>query len=111
MTYASVAFLRYAHPEAEIICLCDTASHRALEAARHPLLEAVDRAEPVETPNGTAGYRNRFVKTQMRQILDGDFVYFDADTVAVDRVDEMLACPAPMAGTPNFRKPQGDIVN
>ena len=29
MTYASVAFLRYAHPEAEIICLCDAASHRA----------------------------------------------------------------------------------
>src|SRR5512144_701405 len=102
MTYASVAFLRYAHPEAEIICLCDAASHRALRAARHPLLEAVDRAEPVETPEGPPGYRNRFVKTRMRQILEGDFIYFDADTVAVDRVDEMLTCPAPVAAIPNF---------
>ena len=102
MTYASVAFLRYAHPEAEIICLCDAASHRALEGARHPLLEDVDRALAVETPDGPPGYRNRFVKTQMRQVLEGDFVYFDSDTLVVDRIDEMLACPAPMAGIPNF---------
>ena len=102
MTYASVAFLRYAHPEAEIICLCDAASHRALEAARHPLLEVVDRALPVETPDAPPGYRNRFVKTRMRQVLEGDFVYFDSDTLVVDRIDELLSCPAPMAGMPNL---------
>jgi hypothetical protein len=102
MTYASVAFLRYAHPEAEIICLCDAASHRALEEARHPLLAVVDRAEPVETPDAPPGYRNRFVKTRMRQILEGDFVYFDSDTLVVDRINEMLSCPAPMAGMPNL---------
>jgi len=106
MTYASVAFLRYAHPEAEIICLCDAASHRALEVARHPLLEVVDRALPVETPDAPPSFRNRFVKTRMRQILEGDFVYFDADTVAVDRVDEMLACPAPMAGIADCGVPE-----
>src|SRR5208337_308040 len=102
MTYASVQFLRYAHPEAQIICLCDAQSHRALESMRHPLLEAVDRAEPVVTPDGSAGHRNRFIKTQMRQIVQGDFVYFDSDTVVVDCIDEMFACPAPMAGIPNF---------
>ncbi len=101
MTYASVAFLRYAHPEAEIICLCDAASHRALEEARHPLLEVVDRAHAVETPDESPGYRNRFVKTQMRQVLEGDFVYFDSDTLVVDRLDEMLACAAPMAAIAN----------
>jgi len=102
MTYASVAFLRYAYPEAEIICLCDAASHRALETARHPLLEVVDRALPVETPEAGPGHRNRFVKTQMHQILEGDFVYFDSDTVVVDRIDEMLSCPAPMAAIANL---------
>ncbi len=101
MTYASAEFLRYAHPEAEIICLCDTQSHRALEVARHPLLDLVDRGEAIETPDGPPGYRNRFVKTQMRQILEGDFVYFDSDTLVVDRIDEMLACAAPMAAVAN----------
>ena len=101
MTYASVAFLRYAHPEAEIICLCDAASHRALEAARHPLLESGRSRPAVETPDGPPGYRNRFVKTRMRQVLEGDFVYFDSDTLVVDRIDEMLACPAPVAGIAN----------
>jgi len=101
MTYASAAFLRYAYPEAEIICLCDASSHRALEAARHSLFEVVDRALSVETPDGPPVYRNRFVKTQMRQILQGDFVYFDSDTLVVDRIDEMLACAAPMAAIAN----------
>src|SRR5271166_191567 len=97
MTYASVAFLRYAYPEAEIICLCDAASHRALETARHPLMKVVDRALPIETPEAPPSFRNRFVKTQMRQLLEGDFVYFDSDTIVVERIDEMLSCPAPMA--------------
>jgi hypothetical protein len=102
MTYASAAFLRYGYPEAEIICLCDARSHRALEAARHPLFEVVDRALPVETPDGPPVYCNRFVKTQMRQILEGDFVYFDADTLVVERLDEMLGCSAAVAGIANF---------
>jgi hypothetical protein len=101
MTYASAAFLRFAYPEVEIICLCDAQSHRALEVARHPLLELVDRAEPIQTPDGPPGYRNRFVKTQMRQILQGDFVYFDSDTLMVDRIDEMLTCAAPIAAVAN----------
>jgi hypothetical protein len=67
-------------------------------SARHPLLQVIDRAEPVETPDAPPGFCNRFVKTRMRQVLDGDFVYFDADTLVMDRIDEMLSCPAPMAG-------------
>jgi hypothetical protein len=98
MTYASAAFLRHTYPESEIVCLCDALSHRALEAARHPLLELVDRAVAVETPDGPPGYRNRSVKTRMRQVLEGDFVYFDSDTLVVDRIDELLACQAPVAG-------------
>jgi hypothetical protein len=101
MTYVSAAFLRHVHPECEIICLCDSPSHRGLADAKHLLLELVDHAQPVDTPDGPAGYRNRFVKTQMRQIVDGDFVYFDTDTLVVDRLDEMLACQRPMAGMPN----------
>jgi len=98
MTYASVAFLRQVYPEAEIICLCDELSHRALEQARHPLLELIDRSLAVATPDAPPSFRNRFVKTKMRLVLEGDFVYFDSDTLVVDRIDEMLSCPAPLAG-------------
>jgi hypothetical protein len=101
MTYASAAFLRHAYPEGEIVCLCDAQSHHALAEARHPLLELIDRSQAVATPNGPAGFRNRFVKTQMRLILEGDFVYFDSDTLVVDRIDEILSCPAPLAGVPD----------
>ena len=101
MTYASAMFLRQVHPEAEVICLCDAPSHRALEASQHSLLEVVDRTQSVETLDGSPGYRNRFVKTQMRQVVEGDFVYLDADTLVVRHVDEMLACTAPMGAIAN----------
>jgi hypothetical protein len=101
MTYVSAAFLRNAYPEAEIICLSDAPSHRALAEARHPLLELIDRSQAVDTPEAPAGFRNRFVKTQMRLVLEGDFLYFDSDTLVVDRIDEMFSCQAPLAGVPD----------
>jgi hypothetical protein len=107
MTYALVAFLRHAHPEFEMICLFDAFSHRASEAARQPLLDAVDRASVVGSPGGPHGYRNPFVKTQMRHLLEGNLVYFDSDTLVVDRLDGMLACPSPMPVVPN-RSRAGD---
>jgi hypothetical protein len=101
MTYASLAFLRHSYPAAEILCLCDAVSHQVLVQSRHPLLEIVDRAQSVATPDGPPGFRNRFVKTRMRQVVEGDFVYFDSDTLVVDRLDEMLSCEAPLAGIAN----------
>src|SRR4051794_14367630 len=101
MTYASVMFLREIHPEAEIVCLCDAASHRELTSSGHALLDVVDRTQSIDTHDGPPGFRNRYVKTQMRQILDGDFVYLDSDTLVVDRLDKMLACHASVGGIAN----------
>lgn len=102
MTYVSMAFLKRVHPEARVLLLCDARSHGALVGAGHPVLGLADEVVPVETPEGSPGYRNRSVKTRQRQIVGGDFVYLDADTLVIRRLDEMLACASPVAGVTNF---------
>jgi hypothetical protein len=108
MNYVSAAFLREVHPEAEIVILCDSASYRALDRTRHPLKEVTDRLEAVATPDAPPGHRNRYVKTSMREVLDGTFVYLDADTLPARRLDGILKCPAPLAAIANHNG-TGDV--
>ena len=53
--------------------------HR-IEGHRDPLLDAIDEFVSCDTPEGDPGYRNRHVKTRLRQIIEGPFLYLDSDT-------------------------------
>jgi hypothetical protein len=70
------------------------------------------------------GARSRFVKTQIRQFVDGDFVYLDADAIPLSAFDQVLRhatlgekchisaaidrspCRQPEADFPHSRKPR-----
>ena len=91
-----------AHPEGEIVLLCDDRSERALREHRHRVLEQADRVVGVATPEGWPASATGFVKTSQRRHIAGDFVYLDADTAVVRRIDELLACPASVAGVANM---------
>lgn len=68
---------------------------------RHLLLDLVDEVVPVATPSGTPDFRNRFVKTQLPQLLSKDSVYLDGDTVLIAPVDEIFETTASFAAVPN----------
>jgi hypothetical protein len=40
--------------------------------------------------------RSRFIKTQIRNVVEGDFLFLDADTVAVSRFDGLIESDAPI---------------
>jgi hypothetical protein len=42
------------------------------------------------------GARSRFAKTQVRQYLDGDFVYLDADAIPVAAIDDLFREKGPV---------------
>ena len=82
MTQVSAATLRATNPGAEIRVVLDPASAKALGLARHGLLELVDGLEVREVPEGlSATARNRWLKTQLRLLLKGPFLFLDSDTV------------------------------
>jgi hypothetical protein len=103
-TYISVRSVRRLHRQARIVLLLDVVSASALERNRHPLLAHVDEVMTVRAPAGPPAIRNRYMKTQQRQLLTGDFLYLDADTIVIRRLDELFAVSAPFAAAANHNR-------
>lgn len=81
MTRVSVASLRYSNPEVRIVLACDNNSCGMLTSVGDPLLSEVDQVISHATPSGEPDYRNRFVKTQLRNVITGPFLFLDSDTL------------------------------
>jgi hypothetical protein len=91
MTQVSAATLRFSHPDAVIRVVLDPASAAALRQRRHGLLELVDGLEERPVPEGlSATARNRWLKTQLRLLLPGPFLFLDSDTVVRGPIDALI---------------------
>jgi len=101
MNLISLRSLRYSNPQAKIILACDTDTIQCLETCQHPILKEADQIISIETPNQSAGFRNRFIKTSLRQYISGDFLYLDADTVIRGDLTPIFIIQADFAAAPN----------
>jgi hypothetical protein len=79
MTRLAIASLRQSNPCLAVVVACDERSLAALKAAASPLLREADRWQAVEVPPGCATFRNRHVKTRLRELIDGKFLFLDSD--------------------------------
>ena len=96
------------YPSAKITILTDDQSWDSVESRGRDLGASVRSAGGYR---GNARVRSRFVKTQARSIVEGDFLYLDADTLPVAKFDELWASAAPIsAAIDRSRKyPFGDF--
>src|SRR5262245_42859497 len=101
MTRVSVASLRINEPRVAITMVCDAISGRALQRSRDPLLNEVDTFVICDTPNGDAGYRNRHVKTRLRNVLEGRLLFLDSDTFVRGGLSSVFDLDSDVAGVPN----------
>ncbi|MBA2627318.1 MAG: hypothetical protein H0U85_04845 [Gemmatimonadales bacterium] len=83
MTRISAASVRRLHPDAEIVLLCDPESESALRGAASPLLNLCDTVVSVAPDIEGRMQRSRWLKSSLRNVIDGELLYVDADTVAV----------------------------
>lgn len=94
MAYVSASTVRRIHPDAELVLLTDEFSQRALEREPNALADVFDQTVVVETGEPDVRTRSRFLKTSMRQHIDGDFVFLDVDTLLIKPLDGLEACQA-----------------
>jgi hypothetical protein len=88
-------------PECRIVIVCDDASAAGLRAAGHQLASVADDVISISTPQGSAGFRNRFVKTRLRHAVTGPFLYLDADTLVRGSLDYFQTVDSDMLSAPN----------
>lgn len=97
MFLLSLASLRAHDLGREVILVLDTSTKDRLTSKREPLLDGVIIKE-VEVPSVyDVTQRSRYLKTKLRDIIDGDFLYLDVDTVICDSFDEIDSIEADLA--------------
>ncbi len=101
ITLLSMTFLREVHPEAQILLLSDTETAEALRDASHPLLSLTDRMIEAEAPHPISAMNGWYLKSRMRRLVEGDFIFLDADTIVRQRLDALSRLEAPIAMAEN----------
>lgn len=87
----SMMSAKYHMPRCRIALLVDEATERYL-AKKHSLInEYIDEKKIVNVNKEFSSMRkSRWLKTSMRNLIDGDFLYIDVDTVFAGPIDENL---------------------
>ena len=104
MTRVSVASLRQSNPDARLVLICDEESLAALQHCNDALLRAVDECHALTTQPGGAEFRNRFVKTSLRSILNGPFLFLDSDIFVRGSLDAVFSLDCDLAGARNHSR-------
>lgn len=81
MTHIAVQSVRYFMPSASITIMVDRKSVGHLQASELQYFESQSTIYVIDTPDGNPTSRNRWMKTSLRMLLDGDFLYLDSDVV------------------------------
>ena len=83
-TIVAIASLRVHNPHAFVTLLTDDKTAATLTGNRAALKEAVDEFVALEIEDKfTPMMRSRYLKTVMRNVIDGDFLYMDSDIAIV----------------------------
>ena len=74
---------RYWNPDAHIVLMVDDKTDALLTGKRGEILNYISEkiVVPFENDKLTPMYRSRWIKTQVRQMIEGDFLFVDSDTI------------------------------
>lgn len=74
---------RHWNPEVHIVLMVDDRTDALLTGKRGEILNYISEkiVVPFENESLTPMYRSRWIKTQVRQMIEGDFLFVDSDTI------------------------------
>lgn len=82
---------RHWNQDAHIVLIVDDKTDALLTGKRGEILKFISEKIVVPFENGTLTpmYRSRWIKTQVRQMIDGDFLFIDCDTICQRSLSEI----------------------
>jgi hypothetical protein len=104
MTRLAVASIRLSNPGFLITVACDSISDNAMRLVSDLLINEVDIWQVINTPIGDSTFRNRFVKTILRNIIEGPFLFLDSDILVRGNLSPIFKIDADIAGARNHSK-------
>lgn len=98
----SIASLRLVSSHARITVLTDRKTSTGKSPGVAAIRNAVDDFSVVECPGETSIERSRFLKTGMRDLVSGQFLYLDSDTIMMKSPDTIWSIDCDIAASPNL---------
>lgn len=99
----SMHSLRMYNPEAYITAVMDSNTEKGLIGNRGRINEYIDKIISLEVPKRlNSTQKSRFLKTSLRRLIEGDFLYLDSDTVVTDTLAEINQMQCDVAQTLNM---------
>lgn len=87
----SMFSLKYFNPDSNIILYTDKESSNYLKETKNKILKFIDEIIIVNVPiHLSQKQRSRYIKTSLRFMREGDFIYIDCDTVICGSLNEMF---------------------
>ncbi len=105
MLCLSLCTLRRRNRDAEVLVVMDAQTHEALQKQASPILTY---AKPVivDIPGEyNALQQSRYLKTTLRMIIEGDFLFLDCDTLIAEKLDEIDLLQSELAFVPDLNSP------
>lgn len=100
MAAVSVASLRHCEPNAKISIVIDGNSAESPGIA--VLKRMADDIVKVSPASSDPLFRSRFLKTGIRNMIDGDLLYLDCDTFVLRPLHKVWECDADVAAAPDI---------
>jgi len=89
-TIVSILSLLYHNPDAIVELIVDRDTASSLTGIRDEIKKHISRLIVSDTPDGYDNKKkSRFLKTHLRSLVDGDFLFIDGDTVIARQLDSI----------------------
>lgn len=101
--YLSMVSLKKYTPQAFIVLAMDNDTQESLIGNRKLIGDFADQIIPVKTPDiYNKMQRSRYIKTSLRNLINGDFLYIDSDTIICGDLSEIDNMKYPLMAVPDF---------
>lgn len=89
----SLYSLRKYNPNISVELVCDDVTYKTFTGLRTKVFSYCDKITSIQSPsNWTKVERSRYLKTNLRNLIDGDYLFIDTDTIIcapLDAIDEL----------------------
>jgi len=79
MLRVAIVSLRATNPFVTIVVVCDPLTEINLKKYKDPVISQLDLLIVMDTPSGSDSFKSRFLKTTLRSVVDGPFLFLDVD--------------------------------
>lgn len=108
-TYLSVYSVRQHNPSITISVLMDDVTYMSLVGVRNKLLEWIDEPIVINLDNKLSNMmKSRYLKTNVRNYVLGDFLYIDSDTIILDDLSKIDSFKFEMGAVYEFNRKLAD---